>query len=111
MSQCKFDKSWAGKCTNAEPCEEYKDLLCVSCSQPATHACGETGVGVCNEPLCESCEHATTEGGTNGLGFSDSPPEGWKFHVKKGEQKYQPWYMREGAFGGKKEDKLAAARG
>lgn len=95
---CKFIKAWIGVCDKpGEPmCEEHSTTLCSSCGKAATHECAETGQFVCGAPLCNDCEHTIYEDGTNGgIGFNQQePPEGMKFHCKKTEQKYEPWYVR-----------------
>ena len=101
MRECGFDVAWVGKCRtmveNGTMCDEHKDIVCVSCGNPATHTCSETGQFVCGAPLCDECEHTIYPNGTNGgIGFDQQPlPEGMKVHCKKTEQKFKPWYEKE----------------
>ncbi len=97
---CTFVRAWVGQCKNPDPCEEHSKLVCVSCGNPATHECEETGQFVCGANLCDNCEHAIAPDGTNGgVGFYTTVPEEmrktWKSHIPKGTQKYAPWYERE----------------
>jgi len=93
---CKFNIAWVGECQNPRPCEKHSELKCVSCNNPATHSCDETGQCVCGEPLCDDCEHLIfPEGDNGGVGFNQQkPPKGLKRHLPKTEQIYQPWYSR-----------------
>lgn len=77
-------------------------MKCASCGNQATRTCEETGQFVCGANLCDECEHAIAPDGTNGgVGFFTTVPremrEGWKEHVRKTDQKYEPWYLREKA--------------
>jgi hypothetical protein len=57
MNNCKFDKSWIGKCnkeTENTYCEEHSKMKCGICGEQATHDCYETGFLVCGYPLCDS---------------------------------------------------------
>ena len=91
MEKCNFDKAWIGKCRNEKPCKEHADIKCCSCGAPATRECPETGQFVCGFPLCDDCTHTTWPDGTNGgIGFNaQKPPEGFKSHCKKSENKYK----------------------
>lgn len=62
--------------------------LCASCGLAATRKC------FCCAPLCDDCEHVIHEDGTCNL--RRLPPQGMKSHCRKTEQRYQPWYMRQG---------------
>ena len=98
---CKYVIPWVGKCgekcaEGLDRCERHQEK-CVSCGNPSTHGCDETGQFVCGGPLCDDCEHTIAEDGTNGgVGFyRTSPlPDGYKIHCKKGTQVYTPWYTR-----------------
>lgn len=94
---CGFDEAWIGKCKHEKPCAKHDGLICVSCGNPATHSCYETGQFVCGFPVCDDCEHTIFPNGTNGgVGFNEQPlPEGMKRHCKKTEQQFKPWYARE----------------
>jgi hypothetical protein len=95
---CGFSEAWVGNCKNPKPCCKHAKLVCVSCGNPATHSCDETGQFVCGANLCDECEHTIGADGTNcGVGFNaDSSllPEGYNMHCKKTEQVYLPWYSR-----------------
>lgn len=110
---CGIKLAWSSStCQHEEPCEQHKDKKCRSCGAPATHECGETGQFVCGALLCDECEHAITPEGTNGgIGFFalEKLPEGWKDHIKKTDQKYVPWYMRDSNNQPIKEEALASA--
>jgi len=102
--ECKFEKAWIGKCASeviegSDFCKDHDGMKCCSCGQSATHDCYETGQFVCGAPLCDDCEHTTSEDGTNGgIGFNAQPsPKGMKTHCRKSEQKYDPWYMQDKA--------------
>ena len=90
---CGFDEEWRGPCkTPVEPdgsrCDEH-DLKCVSCGEPATHSCHETGQFVCGEPLCDGCQHLIwPEGHKPGIGFNAMDlPEGFTSrYIKKSER-------------------------
>ena len=99
MSTCIWEKAWIGRCP-AEAvengrCKEHQKA-CVSCGDPATHECEETGQFVCGAPLCGNCEHTRTKSGTNGgIGFSTEPlPEGMGAHCRRSEQRYEPWFSQ-----------------
>lgn len=101
-TECGYGLAWIGKCKNpageSGRCIEHTTARCISCGEPATHQCEETGQFVCGAPLCDSCEHTTCEDGTNGgIGFfaTSKPPEGYGSHCKKDAQVYIPWYARE----------------
>lgn len=96
MTTCNFDKAWIGVC-GKDNCEEHAQLKCVSCGNPATKQCDETGTFVCGANLCADCEHTIAEDGSNGgIGFFrvSKLPEGYKDHCRKDKQVYKPWYMR-----------------
>ena len=96
-NKCKYDLAWIGKCNvvildESDFCEKHKNEKCSSCGEPATHQCSETMGLVCGAPLCDKCEHTICENGCN----SGAPlPTGLKYHCKKDEQVYTPWYTRE----------------
>src|ERR1700722_4048079 len=99
-NKCGFSKAWQGTCSNDSPCQEHNSLLCVSCKQPATHECSETGQLVCGATLCDECEHAIAPDGSNGgVGFFSTIPKdmqaNWKTHVRRTDQKFKPWFERE----------------
>lgn len=104
MALCNFGVAWLGDCPaqvaeEGQRCEKHANLKCASCNAPATHTCDETGQLVCGTPLCDNCEHAIAPDGTNGgVGFYTTVPKemqkDWKTHIKKTEQKYEPWYAR-----------------
>ena len=76
---------------------EEHTQICVSCGEPATHDCHQTGQFVCGAPLCDKCEHALFPDGTNGgIGFDAQPlPEGMtNRHCRKDAQQHTPWYAR-----------------
>jgi hypothetical protein len=104
--QCSFREAWIGRCKKEAAegekyCLDHKGRKCCSCGNEATHTCEETGQFVCGENLCDGCEHMIFPSGTNGgIGFRmEKLPEGMPKcrHVKKGEQKYTPWWEREEA--------------
>lgn len=93
---CQFDLSWIGKC--GKPllgelyCKEHSEVACSSCGAKATRDCEETMGLVCGAPLCDDCEHTTCLNGCN----SGAPlPFGLRWHCKKADQIYKPWYSRE----------------
>ena len=95
-TKCKFDLAWQGPCNKptvegSDYCEEHKGVECVSCGAQATHQCGETMGLVCGYDLCDDCTHSTQSNGCNSGG---ELPEGVKYHDKKVNQVYKPWYMR-----------------
>lgn len=87
MNNCTFDKAWIGTCGKPN-CQEHKNIPCSCCGAPAVRECPETFGLVCGSPLCADCVHELTEDGVNYSGCR---------HVRKGEQKHLPWYMREDA--------------
>ena len=99
---CIFELAWVGKCKkptqgDSQFCKEHIDLHCDSCGAQATRTCDETGQFVCGFLLCNDCDHLTFPDGTNGgVGFNQAPlPEGFtKRHVKKTDQKFEPWYTQ-----------------
>jgi hypothetical protein len=101
MSTCGFSMAWVGRCKNpAEPgkrCQQHAGKVCVSCGQPATHECDETGQFVCGEPLCDDCTHTIFPDGSNGgIGFNaQSLPDGMRRHCKRSEQRFSSWLTRE----------------
>jgi hypothetical protein len=99
---CKFNEAWRGQCGKPAVkdgmCEEHANFVCTVCGKPATHNCEETGQFVCGAMLCDDCEHLTFPDGTNGgIGFNAQDlPEGFKSrHVKKTDQKFTSWIMRD----------------
>lgn len=61
---CGFQRAWAEKCQTPVdktgdhcPCHTWD---CVSCGEPATRDCPDTGQFVCGCPICDNCEHTTT---------------------------------------------------
>lgn len=61
MGECKFDKSWIGRCKQpifgtTEYCTEHLDVKCCQCGEQATHDCEETFQFVCGAPLCDKKE-------------------------------------------------------
>lgn len=92
MNSCNFDQGWGGICQSykddtAEFCDKHTGLKCGSCGGKATKLCSSTSTQfVCNEPLCDECDHELTENGTDTHQIK---------HVKKCDQKYEPWWMSE----------------
>ena len=77
-------------------CERHKNQKCCSCGAIATHKCGESGQSVCGVLLCDECAHMIFSDVTNGgVPNEQKVPEGMKRHIKKIDQKYSPWFMRE----------------
>ena len=100
MAKCIWCKAWIGQCKlesidGTTVCQEHTKECC-SCGRPATHNCGETGLFVCDAPLCDDCEHTTFPDGTNGF-YEQTPPEGMNLHCRKSEQRFRPWYAQEDA--------------
>lgn len=94
--KCEFSKAWIGKCKNPRPCAEHAALKCCSCGAPATRECSETITLVCCALLCDECEHTIWPGGCNSpASVGEKLPEGMKGHVKKGEQRFDPWWVQE----------------
>lgn len=64
MGECKFDKSWVGRCKKPTIdesfvegyCEEHSKVTCCQCGEQATHDCEETFQFVCGSPLCDKEE-------------------------------------------------------
>lgn len=100
---CGYIRAWGAPCQGppikgGTRCEAHSNMVCISCGEPATHACDETGEFLCAFPLCDNCVHATFPDGTNGgVGFNAQklPDNLRKRHIKKTEQVYSPWYTHD----------------
>lgn len=64
---CGYYMPWIGMCKNPRPCAQHKDEVCITCKEPATRGCPQTGqfvcgFGLCNKKSCEEVHHRNTHG-------------------------------------------------